>query len=220
MNSWQEFFDKQKEASYMPLLKQALLEEREKYKVYPPNNEVFTAFKLTGFESVRVVMIGQDPYYWENQAFGLAYAVKKGVTVPGSLLNIYKEMKDDIGFEPPRHGDLTPWAKEGVLLINSMLTVREGNSSSHAGLGWQNFTDGAIKALSDNREGIVFCLWGNYAKSKASLIDAKKHLILTAVHPSPRSADRGFFGCKHFSKINEYFEEKGEEPIDWTLTDE
>jgi uracil-DNA glycosylase len=219
MNSWKEFVATQKDASYMPFLKQALKDERSKHNIYPPNNQIFTAFKLTPFDKVRCVLLGQDPYYWKGQAFGLAYSVNKGVVVPGSLVNIYKELHDDVGFKIPTHGYLTEWADRGVLLTNSMLTVREGLSSSHAGLGWQNFTDAAIAALSKHREGIVFVLWGNYAKSKAPLIDEKKHLIIRGVHPSPRSADKGFFGSKPFSKINDYFTEKGEDPIDWSITE-
>lgn len=203
----------------MPFLQQALKDERSKHKVYPPNSEIFTAFKLTPFDKVRCVLLGQDPYYWKGQAFGLAYSVNKGIEVPGSLVNIYKELHDDVGFEIPKHGYLTEWAERGVLLTNSMLTVREGASSSHAGLGWQNFTDSAIAALSKHREGIVFVLWGNYAKSKAPLIDEKKHLIIRGVHPSPRSADKGFFGSRPFSKINKYFTDKGEEPINWAITE-
>lgn len=219
MTNWKEFFDQQKEASYMPFLRWSLHKERSQYNVYPPNDEIFTAFKLTPFSKVRVVLLGQDPYYWKGQAFGLAYSVNKGIEVPGSLVNIYKELHDDVGFKIPKHGYLTEWAERGILLTNSMLTVREGLSSSHAGLGWQNFTDAAIAALSKHREGIVFVLWGNYAKSKAPLIDEKKHLIIRGVHPSPRSADRGFFGSKPFSKINKYFKDRGEPPIDWTITD-
>lgn len=220
MTSWQEFMDTQKDATYMKFLQANLKEERVKYNVYPPNEDVFNAFKLTPFDKVKVVFLGQDPYYWKGQSMGLAYSVRKGIMVPPSLINIWKEMKDDIGFVPPNHGDLTEWAKQGVLLINAMLTVREGASSTHAGLGWENFTDAAIKALSDHREGVIFVLWGNFAKAKIKLIDQKKHYILTAAHPSPRSAEKGFFGCKHFSKINEILEQEGNGFIDWNITED
>lgn len=219
MNSWQEFVNEQKEASYMPFLQEAIRKERAQFNVYPPNSQVFEAFKLTPFDKVKCVLLGQDPYYRKGQAHGLAYSVNKGVTVPGSLINIYKELSDDIGFVPPKHGYLKEWAERGVLLTNSMLTVREGLSSSHAGVGWQNFTDRAIGALSKHRKNVVFVLWGGYAKSKMPLIDQSKHLVITGVHPSPRSADKGFFGGRYFSKINNYLEETGQQPIDWTLSD-
>lgn len=218
MNSWKEVFATQKDASYMQTLQMLLKEERLKYNVYPPTEEVFNAFKLCPFDKVKVVFMGQDPYYWKNQAHGMAYSVRKGVIVPPSLINIYQEMKDDINFTPPNHGDLTEWAQQGVLLINAMLTVREGASSTHATLGWQNFTDACIKALSDHREGLIFVLWGNFARAKKHLIDESKHYILEAAHPSPRSAHKGFFGCKHFSQINKILEEEGNGFIDWNLT--
>jgi len=220
MTSWQEFMDKEKEASYMFILQDSLKDEKTKYQIFPPNDEVFNAFKYTPFNKVKVVLLGQDPYIHPGQAHGLAFSVKKGVTVPPSLVNIYKELHDDIGFTIPSHGELTEWTNQGVFLLNSILTVRRGASSTHATLGWMNFTDAAIKALSDHREGIIFVLWGNFAKAKRMLIDETKHHVLTAAHPSPRSANRGFFGCKHFSEINDLLKKQGVEPIDWKITDE
>lgn len=220
MTTWKEVFATQKDASYMHILQELLKEERRKYNVYPPTEDIFNAFKSCPFDKTKVVFMGQDPYYWKGQAHGMAYSVRKGVIVPPSLVNIYKEMKDDINFEIPDHGDLTEWTQQGVLLINAMLTVREGASSTHAGLGWQNFTDACIKALSDHREGIVFVLWGNFARAKKSLIDESKHYILEAAHPSPRSADKGFFGCKHFSQVNKILEEEGNGFINWKITND
>jgi uracil-DNA glycosylase len=179
---------------------------------------VFNAFKLTPFHEVKVVILGQDPYHGANQAHGLSFSVQKGVGIPPSLKNIYKELQVDIpGFNMPSHGDLSDWAKKGVLLLNATLTVRANEPGSHQKMGWEQFTDKAIEALNAKKGGLVFILWGRHAQAKASLIDSGKHLVLTAAHPSPFSAYNGFFGCKHFSKANAYLLSKGEKPINWQI---
>jgi uracil-DNA glycosylase len=186
--------------------------------VYPKPSDVFNAFKFTPFNEVKVVILGQDPYHGANQAHGLSFSVQKGVAIPPSLKNIYKELQADIpGFKIPAHGDLSSWAKQGVLLLNATLTVRAGEPGSHQKMGWEQFTDQAIRALSEQREGLVFMLWGRYAQAKASLINPTKHVVLTAAHPSPFSAYNGFFGCSHFSKANAYLVKKGEKPIVWQI---
>jgi len=205
-------FDKE----YFLKLKAFLTEEREKSRLFPPGSLIFNAFNLTPFEDVKVVILGQDPYHGSGQAHGLSFSVPKGVKAPPSLVNIFKEIHSDLGLPIPTTGDLEPWAKQGVLLLNATLTVRENQAGSHQNKGWETFTDAVIKTLSDQKEGLVFLLWGNYAKNKAGLIDASKHLILTAPHPSPL-ARGGFFGCRHFSKTNEYLKAQGKEPIDWRL---
>jgi uracil-DNA glycosylase len=193
-------------------------EEEQGTIVYPKHSDVFNAFNLTPFNEVRVVILGQDPYHGANQAHGLSFSVQKGVAVPPSLKNIYKELQADIpGFKIPAHGDLSSWAKQGVLLLNATLTVRAGEPGSHQKMGWEQFTDQAIRALSEQREGLVFMLWGRYAQAKASLINPTKHVVLTAAHPSPFSAYNGFFGCSHFSKANAYLVKKGEKPIVWQI---
>ena len=179
--------------------------------------QIFNAFNLTPFDDVKVVILGQDPYHNIGQAHGLAFSVPDGIQKPPSLQNIFKELKNDLGIEIPSTGNLEKWAKEGVLLLNASLTVRANMAASHAKIGWQQFTDAAIKALSDKKNNLVFILWGNYAIAKERLIDERKHLILKSVHPSPLSASRGFFGCHHFSKTNEYLINKGIKPIDWRL---
>lgn len=214
MNSWQELLDREKDATYMMMLKQMLKSERQKYVIHPKNDDVFRSFKLTPFDKVKIVLMAQDPYIKPGQANGLAFSVPKGMPLPLSIQNIYKELKDNIGFKPPSHGDLEGWAKEGVLLINSMMTVREGQSASHSGLGWERFTDAAIKALSDHREGVIFCLWGQFAKAKGHLIDEKRHHVLKAPHPVAR--DNSFFGCGHFKMINDILSERGE-TINWQV---
>ncbi len=185
--------------------------------IYPHQNLIFNAFEQCLFEEIKVVIIGQDPYHGTGQANGLAFSVNVGQKIPPSLRNIYKELKDDVGFEIPTHGDLTAWAKQGVLLLNSVMTVEEGKPGSHQHKGWETFTDAVINKLSGENNGIVFLLWGNYAKSKMELIDASKHKIFTAAHPSPLSAYQGFFHCKHFSKTNEYLLQQGKKPISWQL---
>ena len=194
-------------------------EERRKYKVYPPGEDVFNALRYTPFERVRVVIIGQDPYHDENQAHGLAFSVRPGVTVPPSLVNIYKELQDDVQFRIPNHGCLIPWAEQGVVLLNAVLTVRAHQANSHQGKGWENFTDAVLRAINASSSRVVFLLWGSYAQRKAEWIDGSRHTVLKAPHPSPLSAARGFFGCRHFSKTNAALQTAGLPPIDWQLPD-
>ena len=215
--SWYRVLQPQFDAPYFSDLKTFLVSEKRKYTVYPPGPLIFNAFNLTPFDKVKVVILGQDPYHGPMQAHGLSFSVPDGVPFPPSLNNIFKELHDDLGIVIPRSGNLEKWAREGVLLLNASLTVRAGQAASHSHHGWEQFTDAAIRALSEQREHIVFILWGNYAIAKQSLIDSNKHLILKSVHPSPLSASRGFFGCHHFSKANHYLENNGITPIDWSL---
>ncbi|PSM52114.1 uracil-DNA glycosylase, family 1 [Campylobacter blaseri] len=201
---------------YFASLKQNLLISKKENIIYPPSNLIFNAFNLTPFEKVKVVILGQDPYHQPNQAMGLSFSVPNGIKLPPSLKNIYKEIEDDLGVKEPNSGDLTYWAKQGVLLLNSTLTVEANKANSHSNLGWQTFTDSVIKKINDEKENIIFLLWGNYAKVKANLINQNKHFILTAPHPSPL-ARGGFFGCKHFSKTNEILLKLNKKPIDWNL---
>lgn len=184
-------------------------------KVFPPGKEIFNAFNHCPIDSVKVVILGQDPYHGPDQAHGLAFSVKPGVSFPPSLINVFKEIESDLGKPLPPNGDLTRWADQGVFLLNATLTVRAHQAGSHQKKGWEEFTDGVIRKISDKRENVVFLLWGAYAQKKSVLIDATKHLILKAPHPSPLSSYRGFFGCKHFSKANEYLKANGIEPVDW-----
>ncbi|WP_458072325.1 uracil-DNA glycosylase [Rhodanobacter sp. BL-MT-08] len=186
-------------------------------KIYPPGPEIFAAFDHTPFDQVRVVILGQDPYHGPGQAHGLCFSVRPGVRVPPSLENIFKEIQRDLAIPRPDHGCLTSWADQGVLLLNSVLTVEEGQANAHQGKGWEDFTDRAIDALNREREGVVFLLWGSYAQKKGQLIDATRHCVLKSVHPSPLSAHRGFIGCGHCSAANRYLEERGSVPIDWSL---
>lgn len=220
-------FDKSWEPILAPLLKQPYMADlsffvqraRDNGSVFPPPELVFNAFKLTNFDSLKVVILGQDPYHNDGQAHGLSFSVPNGMALPPSLKNIFKELETDItDFKIPRSGDLSYWAKQGVLLLNATLTVNAHQAGSHQKKGWEKFTDQVIQAISDNKDSVVFLLWGAYAQKKASLIDAKKHLILTTVHPSPLSVYRGFFGCKHFSQANIFLQQQGKEPIDWRLT--
>ena len=215
--SWNEVLEEEFEKDYMKKLKAFLLKEKQDGKIiYPPGNCIFNAFAHTPFSKVKAVIIGQDPYHGPHQAHGLSFSVQKGVAIPPSLRNIYKELADDIpGFKIPNHGELTKWADEGVLLLNATLTVRAGEAGSHQKKGWEEFTDQAIKVLAEKREGIVFFLWGKYAQSKAAFIDEKKHFVLRAPHPSPLA--QGFNGCKHFSKTNEILERTGKGKIDWQI---
>ncbi|MGB3007872.1 MAG: uracil-DNA glycosylase [Chitinophagaceae bacterium] len=185
--------------------------------IYPPGNFIFNAFNTTPFDKVKVVIIGQDPYHGAGQAHGLCFSVQNGVLPPPSLINIFKELHDDIGIKIPSHGNLTYWAEQGVFLLNASLTVRAGEPMSHSKIGWASFTDSVIKKISERKKHVVFLLWGKFAQEKRVLIDESKHLILRSVHPSPLSAYAGFFGCKHFSKTNEYLAAKGIDPIDWNL---
>ncbi|HEX5381074.1 MULTISPECIES: uracil-DNA glycosylase [Acinetobacter] len=203
----------------MDELRDFLVSEKQAQKeIYPPSSLIFNAFNTTPLEQVKVVILGQDPYHGPNQAHGLSFSVQRGVALPPSLRNIFHELHADIGVEIPRHGDLTHWAEQGVLLLNSVLTVEAGQPTSHQKRGWENFTDHVIDVLNEQREHIVFILWGAYAQRKGQRIDPNKHLILKAAHPSPLAANRGgFFGCKVFSKTNNYLKHNGIEPINWQL---
>lgn len=214
---WYEVLKEEFESPYFAEIKRFLIEEKKKHIVFPPSQLIFNAFNLTPFDDVKVVILGQDPYHNVGQAHGLAFSVPDGIQKPPSLQNIFKELNQDLNIPIPMNGNLEKWAKEGVLLLNASLTVRAHEAASHAKIGWQRFTDAAIKALSDKRQNLVFILWGNYAIAKENLIDHNKHLILKTVHPSPLSASRGFFGCHHFSKTNEYLIKNGITPIDWSL---
>lgn len=198
-------------------LKTFLIKERAQSAVYPPGRDMFNAFWLTPFEAVRVVILGQDPYHGPNQAHGLCFSVRKGVRPPPSLQNIFKELNRDCGIQMPRHGDLSSWAQQGVLLLNTVLSVRAQQANSHRGQGWEQITDRVIAELNQRHTGLVFVLWGSAAGRKAQMIDGRKHLILRAPHPSPLSAHRGFFGCGHFSQINEHLARRGLPSIDWSL---
>ena len=193
-------------------------EKATKTVIYPTGSQIFNAFNYTPFNQVKVVILGQDPYHGVGQAMGLSFSVPDGVAPPPSLLNIFKELKNDIGMPIPKTGNLMPWANQGVLLLNSILTVRANEAASHSKIGWMNFTDAVIKKISDEKKGIVFLLWGRFAQEKQVLIDATKHYILKAAHPSPLSAHNGFWGCKHFSKTNEILIQQGIQPIDWKLS--
>lgn len=218
-DSWKEVLAAEFEKEYMKSLKAFLQQEKQQgHTVYPPNPLIFNAFNHTPFNKVKAVIIGQDPYHGRNQAHGLSFSVQKGVTIPPSLRSIYKELQNDLtGFIYPSHGELTKWADQGVLLLNATLTVRAGEPGSHQKKGWEEFTDHAIQQLADKRSGIVFLLWGKFAQSKSVLIDESRHHILKAAHPSPYSADHGFFGCRHFSKTNAILAEKGDKEIDWQI---
>ncbi|WP_038053969.1 uracil-DNA glycosylase [Thermomonas fusca] len=186
-------------------------------RIYPPGRDIFAAFDATPFDTVKVVILGQDPYHGAGQAHGLCFSVPPGVPVPPSLLNIYKELERDTGFLRPDHGCLLPWAQRGVLLLNSVLTVEDGKPGSHQGRGWEGFTDHVVDVLNREREGLVFLLWGSYAQKKGAVIDGRRHRVLKAPHPSPLSAHRGFLGCGHFSAANQYLARCGKTPIDWSL---
>lgn len=216
-NKWDEVLAEEFEAPYFIDLLEKVDEEYRTHKIYPHQNKVFSALKTTDFDDVKVVIIGQDPYHGAGQAHGLCFSVLPGIEPPPSLKNIFKEIADDVGGTVPDNGYLVPWAKQGVLLLNTILTVREGQPQSHAKLGWQKFTDAVIRAINDKKEGVVFLLWGRNAIEKRALIDENKHYILTAPHPSPLSAYAGFFGCKHFSKCNEILTKLGKSPINWQL---
>lgn len=216
-SSWYEVLKAQFEAPYFGQLKEFLVGERAQYTCYPPGTKIFAAFDRTPFDKVKVVILGQDPYHEPGQAMGLCFSVPDGIVVPPSLVNIIKEINADLGVNIPcTSGDLSGWADQGVLLLNATLTVRAHQAGSHQRHGWELFTDAAIRELSSRRSGLVFLLWGSYAISKKAFIDRGKHLVLTAPHPSPLSAYRGFFGCRHFSQANAYLEAQGLDPIDWS----
>lgn len=216
--SWKTVLIQEFAMPYMLALRKFLQQEKLQQKtIYPKSKDIFRAFALTPLEQVRVVILGQDPYHGVNQAHGLCFSVKPGVQLPPSLINIYKELQRDLGITPVKHGFLESWAKQGVLLINSVLTVEHGKAASHQGKGWEQFTDKVIALLNERLEPVIFVLWGNYAQQKGKIIDTKKHIVLTTTHPSPLSAHRGFLGCGHFSKINEYLTSWGQQPINWQL---
>jgi len=215
--SWKEALKSEFSHSYMEELKAFLIEEKKTHTIYPPGSRIFNAFNSTPFESVKAVILGQDPYHGTGQAHGLSFSVQQGIALPPSLQNIFKELVDDIGCPYPKSGDLSHWAEEGVLLLNTLLTVRSGEPFSHKERGWERFTDQVIRTLSERREHLVFILWGAPAGKKSALIDESKHLILKAPHPSPLSSYRGFFGSKPFSQTNRYLRENGIAPIDWKL---
>ena len=218
--SWYTVLQPQFEAPYFAELKQFLVAERQQYTCYPPGSKIFNAFDSTPFDKVKVVILGQDPYHEPGQAMGLCFSVPQGIQVPPSLVNIITEINADLGTNIPKTcGDLSGWATQGVLLLNATLTVRAHQAGSHQRHGWETFTDAAIQALSQQRSGLVFLLWGSYAIAKRALIDQTKHLVLTAPPPSPLSAYRGFFGCHHFSQANAYLTNQGQTPIDWSHID-
>lgn len=216
--SWKEVLEEEFKKPYFKHIAEHLKTEKEQGKtIYPPGPLIFNAFQQTPFDEVKVVLLGQDPYHGPRQAMGLSFSVNDGVPPPPSLVNIFKELHDDIGVPIPKTGNLTPWARQGVLLLNASLTVRAGEPMSHAKIGWHHFTDTVIHKVSERKENIVFLLWGRFAQEKISLIDTRKNHILKAAHPSPLSANNGFFGCRHFSKTNEFLVKKGIDPIDWAL---
>lgn len=217
VNGWKRIIDEEREKEYFKNLKSFLLEEYSKNKVYPKKGEIFKCFELTDFKDVKVVILGQDPYHQPFQAHGLCFSVNKGVKIPPSLINIYKEIHNDIGCAIPGHGNLTKWANEGVLLLNTIMSVRDSSPMSHSNKGWEVFTDRVIKALNDDDAPKVFLLWGSPSRKKKVLITNPKHLILECAHPSPLSAYNGFFGCGHFSKTNEFLKNNGRDIVDWQI---
>jgi uracil-DNA glycosylase len=218
--TWRELLAGEFSAPYFSDLKKFLLQERIRFRIYPEGKLIFNAFNLTPADKVKVVILGQDPYHGAGQAHGLSFSVPFGIKPPPSLLNIYKELKEDTGMPFPCHGNLESWARQGVLMLNATLTVRAGQAGSHQKMGWENFTDSVISALSINYSGIVFLLWGRYAQAKEVLIDSGKHFVLKAAHPSPFSAHNGFLGCRHFSRTNEILVSQGKGPVDWALPNE
>ena len=216
-NDWDMLLKDQFSMDYYLRLRAFLKSEYASRRIYPDMYDIFNALKYTAYSDVKVVILGQDPYHQPGQAHGLCFSVKKGVAPPPSLVNIYKEIETDLGIAPPDHGELTQWAKRGVLLLNTVLTVRDSSPNSHRGQGWEMLTDRVISLLNERETPMVFMLWGNNAKQKMPLITNPRHLILTAAHPSPLSAYNGFFGCKHFSKCNQFLAENGLEPIDWKI---
>lgn len=216
-NDWHDIVGDEFQKDYYLKLRRFLIEEYRNYTVYPNPYDLFNAFHYTPYEKTKVVLLGQDPYHGPNQAHGLSFSVKKGVTPPPSLQNIFKELSDDLGYRPPKHGYLLPWAKQGVLLLNTVLSVRRGMAGSHRGKGWEQFTDAVIRSLNDRDRPVIFVLWGRQAQAKKALITNEHHYVLEAAHPSPFSAHRGFFGSRPFSTINRILEKEGMEPIDWRL---
>ncbi|HVM87018.1 MAG TPA: uracil-DNA glycosylase [Puia sp.] len=216
--SWKEILKEEFSKHYFLQLTEFLKEEKKAGKIiYPPGPLIFNAFNTTPFDKVKVVLLGQDPYHGPGQAHGLSFSVPNGVAQPPSLVNIFKELHHDMGIKIPPHGNLTHWAEQGVMLLNASLTVRANEPMSHSKIGWAEFTDSVIHLISYHKNNIVFLLWGKFAQEKQSLINAEKHLVLKAAHPSPFSADKGFFGCRHFSKTNDYLKKNGIAPIDWQI---
>jgi len=216
-NDWLDAIGDEFEKPYYKELRKFLIAEYRSAKVFPPADDIFSAFHFTPLSKVKVLLLGQDPYHGDNQAIGACFAVPPGQALPPSLVNIYKEMHDDIGCPIPSHGYLKKWADEGVLLLNTVLTVRAHQANSHQGMGWEQFTDAVIEALNEQGRPIVYFLWGRPAQTKRRMLDNPKHLVLEAPHPSPLSAHRGFFGCRHFSKANDFLEASGATPIDWQI---
>ncbi|GMQ63344.1 uracil-DNA glycosylase [Vallitalea maricola] len=216
-NDWQQLLDDEFDKEYYKKLRHQLKNEYSNYIIYPDMYDIFNALHYTSYEDVKVVILGQDPYHGPNQAHGLSFSVKKGVRIPPSLVNIYKELNNDLGCKIPSHGNLTKWAKQGILLLNASLTVRASKPSSHSKIGWQIFTDKIISLLNEREDPVVFILWGNYAISKEKLITGDRHYIIKSVHPSPLSASRGFFGSKPFSKANDFLKSINKEEIDWQI---
>lgn len=217
--SWKLLLKDEFKRPYFQKLREFLDVEREQYTVYPPESEVYSAFKLTPIDRVRVLILGQDPYHDENQAHGLAFSVRPDVRIPPSLLNIFKELRNDLGCRVPDNGYLVPWAKQGVFLLNAVLTVRAHQANSHRGKGWEKFTDEVIRQVNEHESMVVFVLWGGNARKKVKLIDTDRHTVIESAHPSPLSADSGFFGSRPFSKINRALREAGEPEIDWQIPD-
>ncbi|MDB5261306.1 MAG: uracil-DNA glycosylase [Adhaeribacter sp.] len=213
--SWRRVLEPEFEQEYFNKLISFVKAEYATHQVFPPGNLIFNAFDKTPFDQVKVVVIGQDPYHGYGQANGMAFSVQDGVTIPPSLRNIFKEIRDDVGYEIPKSGSLERWAVQGVLLLNATLTVRANSPGSHQKKGWEEFTDAAIQKLSQQKDGLVFLLWGAFAQKKGAIIDNRKHLVLTAAHPSPFAADKGFFGCRHFSKTNSYLKDHNQPEIVW-----
>ena len=216
-NGWKDFIENEVAQEYFQNLKAFLIKEYETKKIYPAKKDIFRCFDLTDFKDVKVVILGQDPYHQVNQAHGLCFSVNKGIKVPPSLVNIYKEINLDLGYPIPKHGDLTKWANEGVLLLNTIMSVEDSKPMAHANKGWEIFTDRVIKKLDEDNSPKVFLLWGGPSRKKKSLITNSNHLVLESVHPSPLSAYNGFFGCKHFSKTNEFLKLNGREEIEWNI---
>ena len=219
-SDWRTFLKEELDSDNLQAIISALQTEMNTYTIFPKNNELFNAFNITALENLKVVILGQDPYHGKGQAHGLSFSVPNGVKTPPSLRNIFKELQTDLNIPISNNGNLSPWGKQGVLLLNATLTVREKEAGSHQKLGWENFTDTVIEKISKKKEGIIFLLWGVFAQKKSILINTKKHHILTAAHPSPFSAYKGFFGCKHFSKTNKILIKNNQQSIDWKLCSE
>ncbi|XCE14853.1 uracil-DNA glycosylase [Candidatus Liberibacter asiaticus] len=216
--SWKSLLENHFQSEHMRNLKEFLLSEKRKGKrIFPRGSHYFRAFDITPFNKVKVVILGQDPYHNYGQAHGLCFSVPLGIRIPPSLVNVYKELQEDVNFIPPTHGFLEHWGHEGVLLLNAVLTVEEGRAASHRGRGWEQFTDSVIDLISNNHQNIVFMLWGASAQKKQDVLDHKRHLVLKAAHPSPLSASHGFFGCRHFSKANRYLQEHGKTTVNWQI---